>query len=375
MIAALRFPSLFLDLEQMENPGLSGRPVAITATGRQAWLLAASPEAQARGVMPGQALAEAMTRCPELGRLNARLAHYKAASRQVLTCLEDISPLREATALDECYLDLTSCQRYYGHQPTRVASLIHDTLNTSWPGLHVRIGISGDKSTARVAANLAADRAFHIIHPEAARDTLSALPLHALCDIGHFMAPFLGEHGLATCGDLQRFPASQMAQHFGTQGRRLWLMASGQDPEPVQAEPDRSQSINAGKLLPPGSRDAAILLFQWHKLCEKLLTGMAPATAYTLQTGFRCDTGWRQSHCLLPAAREPALLYRLVRQHFQQHWFGEAVMQLRLMARPAPATVAQHDIFQAPTGRQGRGKRQATTNGPAAATPTPQTVT
>lgn len=358
MIAFVRMDNFGIALERQENPLLAGRPVALLFSDAQPVVTEASAEAQ--GVLPGMAWEAALAACPGLGRLTARPAHYAAASARLLEALDDISPDREPFAPGAAFLDLTACQAYHRHDPLRVGRLLLEAVAAAG-GPACSVGIAGDKTTARLAAQAAGG--VRVVPPAEAAAWLAPLTLAELCGAGPGVTEFLASHGVQCCGDLQALPVAVPAQRFGNHGRRLWLMARGQDPEAVRPRVEAAGPWPAlGRLLPPGCRDAEALLAAFHGLAGKLALRLQREgwPARELRLGLRAPEGWRFEWVGL-ATTDATALAAPCRRFLRRHWFGEEVRQLQLLPAPQRAEVLQPDFFARrrggtePAGRKFRG--------------------
>ena len=103
--------AFFASLEQRDDPQLRGKPVAV-GTGVVA---SCSYEARRDGVRTGMRLAEARWRCRHLIVVPGEYLRYEQAARQMLAICQERTPLVEAAALDDLYLDVTEA-----HGPTPV---------------------------------------------------------------------------------------------------------------------------------------------------------------------------------------------------------------------------------------------------------------
>src|SRR6516225_962584 len=121
--------AFFASIEQRDDPKLRDKPVAV-GTGVVA---SCSYEARRHGVRTGMRLAEARGLCRDLLVIPGEYPRYEQAARRMLgVCLEQ-TPVVEAAALDDLYLDLTK-----HHQPESVAgqlrAQIHDeSYLAPWP--------------------------------------------------------------------------------------------------------------------------------------------------------------------------------------------------------------------------------------------------
>lgn len=351
MIAAIRFKTFSVGVEQADNPALLGRPFAVTAPSRHGLttLFSCSAEAVQQGLAPGQLLTEAQARCSNLAHGHLRWSRYAEVSQQLMEVLRGISPQLEVVTLDEAWLDLTSCQSYYRNRPEDIATLIRRELGKVLP-LSCGIGIGGDKATAAYAARCALDMepGYWVVAPEQAASVLADVPVARFCDVGAELQEFLQTHGIHHCGEVAKLPVGALQQRFGALGTQFWLMTQGRDPRPVVVEAASTEGLQAGKLLPAETRDGMTVLFQLHQLCEKLALQMArrrePGTDFTFS--LRCDQGWRQARFVVPQATHDAqVMFLLGKRFLRQNWLGEAVLQLRVQAHPLITQPGQRDIF------------------------------
>jgi DNA polymerase IV len=99
--------AFYASVEQRDNPGLRGRPVAVGHAAKRDVVAAAGYEARAFGVRSAMPSTTAMRRCAELVFVPPRFEVYRAVSRQIHAILSHYTALIEPLSLDEAYLDVT----------------------------------------------------------------------------------------------------------------------------------------------------------------------------------------------------------------------------------------------------------------------------
>lgn len=363
MIALVDMDAFFASVEQLDNPRLQGRPVGVVNGEQGSTIIAASYEARPFGIRTGTRWAEARQRCPDCVRIVARPARYAEVSTRIMAALHDVSPDIEVFSIDEAFLDLTSCQRYYRYRPEHVGTLIQQTVYEA-SGLACSVGISGDKTTAKWAARQQKPRGMTIVPPEEAEATLAPLALTELCGIGPGIAEFFAEYGVFTCGDMKKIPISVPARRFGNLGRRLWLMAQARDPAAVDTRQHEQKSMSHGKILPPQTRNPAILHTYYLHLAEKMAIRLRrnDQVIRDFHIGLRAPEGWRQAWMQSEQPTNDGLaIFQLCKRFLRQHWFGEVVQQVHIHGNtPAPAG-AQPDFF-AGTSDDNSGSNQVMDN-------------
>src|SRR5262245_26623265 len=100
--------AFYASVEQHDDPGLAGRPVAVGGRPESRGVVAAaSYEARKFGVFSAMAMSRAVRLCPSLVVVSPRFSRYREVSRQVFDIFQSATPLVEPLSLDEAYLDVT----------------------------------------------------------------------------------------------------------------------------------------------------------------------------------------------------------------------------------------------------------------------------
>ena len=99
--------AFFASVEQLDNPELQGKAIAVSGGEIRGGVSAASYEARKFGVRSAMSGALAKKLCPELIFVPARFERYKEISQQIKTIFFEYTDLVEPLSLDEAYLDVT----------------------------------------------------------------------------------------------------------------------------------------------------------------------------------------------------------------------------------------------------------------------------
>lgn len=346
MVALVTTDSFRVSLERQGNPSLLGQPVVIISGAGNPIVLEVSGEANARGIRAGMPWAEARPHSPGCLHVTADHDRYIKVSGSIMEALREISPELEPIGPGEAFLDLTRCQSYYRHQPALMGRLIMDSVNRA-SGLSCSVGISGDKTTARWAARHSGPDGLRVIHPRDASEALQDVPLTELCGLGPEVAAFFASYGVIHCGDMKKIPVSVPARHFGSLGRRLWMMAMGCDPSPVRAPRPEPGALSHGKILPPGTPGVETLEEHFFLMAEKLASRVSREglAVRAIHAGILCPEGWRMARIESNNGCSPHDIARLCRRFLKDQWFGEAIHQLKLQVIPACSATGQDDFF------------------------------
>lgn len=345
--------AFFASIEQLDRPAWRGRPVAVTNGQLGTCIITCSYEARRYGVRTGMRLREARRLCPDLIQCAARPERYAAVSTRIMRALEDITPDVEVFSVDEAFLDVTHCQRLWGPPGDiahRVRSKVYEVS-----GLGCSVGVSGDKSTAKFAAQLGKPRGLVSIPPWEAAARLRDVPVTELSGIKEGIGGYLAQHGARTCGEVARLPVSVLARRFGNLGRRIWYMCQGLDPEPVRSTVSAPKSLGHGKVVPPDTRDAELiytyLLHMSEKVAARLRRHDLQAQVYAI--GLRTRMGWLGGRMRTAMATQDSHpLQALCRQVLREGWRGEGIFQVQVTALDPRPAHRQAGLFDATFARR-----------------------
>jgi DNA polymerase-4 len=174
--------------------------------------------------------------------LGAHLLHVRCpvgagedSYRQVLTVLEDITPVVQALPPAAAVADLAGAVRYFGLTPYGLAQRIQLRV-AALIGISVQIGAASTWSLAAMASARTGPDGILLIadHPETISSFLDPLPVAALYGVGPQQAATLTRFGLHTIGALAATPLATVQRILGGRaGRTLHERARGIDPRPV----------------------------------------------------------------------------------------------------------------------------------------------
>lgn len=338
--------AFFASVEQRDVPELRGRPVAVTNGIVGSCIITCSYEARAYGVHTGMRLKEARKICPDIVQRPARPEVYAKVSTAIMHALQEVSPDMEVFSVDEAFLDVTRCQRLHG-TPAYMAQLAKRKVFEAC-GLLCSVGVSGDKTTAKFAAKLHKPDGLTVIAPWEARERLAQEPVTALCGIADGIGNFLAQHGVYHCGDVANLPISVLARRFGNLGRRIWLMCQGEDPDQIHMEVPAPKSIGHGKVVPPGTRERETILTYLQHMSEKVGARLRKHELEAQQffIGLRLGHDWiGEKLRLATPGNDGGAIFNLCRFVMENHWNGEAILQVQITALDPQPCRRQMDLF------------------------------
>ena len=347
MIALVDMNSFFASIEQLDQPELFGRPVAVTNGLQGTCIITCSYEARYWGIKTGMRLKQAKKLCPDIIQRPSRPKRYAEISTKIMQALTAITPDIEVYSVDEAFLELTHCQRII-ESPEVIANKIQELI-IKISGLSCSIGISGDKTTAKYAAKQNKPHGITIIHPEKSVDALRDAPVTDLCGIANGIQRFLNAHGVYKCGDMKNIPISVLGKHFGHPGRRIWLMAQGKDPEKIKTDVAEPKSIGHGKVMPPNTKNIKIILMYLQHMSEKVSSRLRK---HQLQSncfyiGIKCKKGWIGEKMKHPYPTDDGRnIMKLGQKMILERWTGEGISQIQVTAIKPRISEQQIDFLE-----------------------------
>ncbi len=217
--------AFYASVEQMDNPGLIGKPLAVGGSETRGVVSAASYEARKFGVRSAISGALAKRLCPELIFVKPRYDRYKEISKQVRRIFNDYTDLVEPLSLDEAYLDVTENKK---GNPS--ASLLAEEIRTrilNEVGISASAGISINKFIAKVASDYNKPNGQKTVNPEEVLEFLEALDIRKFYGIGKVTAEKMYQKGIYTGLDLKRKTLEYLQSNFGKSGNYYYHIVRG----------------------------------------------------------------------------------------------------------------------------------------------------
>ncbi len=237
--------AFYASVEQRDNPGLRGKPVAVGGQpNRRGVVAAASYEARTFGVRSAMPMAQAVKLCPSLVIVPPDFSRYKAASSTIFGLYRDVTPLVEPLSLDEAYLDVTE-NSWNEPLATRVAKRLKERIREA-TGLTASAGVAPNKFLAKIASGWKKPDGLTVIAPDRVEPFLHQLPVDALWGVGPVTAKKLRARGISRLVDVRAVDERVLREAVGSMADWLRQLANGVDDRPVIAhhEPKSSGTEN-----------------------------------------------------------------------------------------------------------------------------------
>ena len=217
--------AFYASVEQMDNPELRGKPLAVGGSEIRGVVSAASYEARKFGVRSAMSGVQAKKNCPELVFVRPRFERYAEISKKIRKIFYDYTDLVEPLSLDEAYLDVT--QNKKGNpSATLIAQEIRKRIFEE-VGLTASAGISINKFVAKVASDYNKPNGQKTVNPEDVPLFLENLDIKKFYGIGKVTAEKMYQHGIFMGVDLKSKSFEYLEEHFGKSGASYYNIVRG----------------------------------------------------------------------------------------------------------------------------------------------------
>jgi DNA polymerase-4 len=217
--------AFYASVEQMDNPALRGKPVAVGGSENRGVVAAASYEARKFGVRSAISGVLAKKYCPEIIFVKPRFDRYKDISSKIQKIFHEYTDLVEPLSLDEAYLDVTQNKK---GNPS--ASLLAEEIRArifDEVGLTASAGISINKFVAKIASDYNKPNGQKTVNPDEVIAFLEELPIRKFYGVGKVTTEKMYQLGVFTGVDLKSKSLDFLEKHFGKSGSFYFNVVRG----------------------------------------------------------------------------------------------------------------------------------------------------
>lgn len=256
--------AFYASVEQLLDPALRGRPVAVGG----GVVLASSYEAKAYGVQSGMSVSAARLLCPALVSVDGHFDRYRELGDAVFTICEDFTPKVERISIDEAFLDVRGATHLFG-DATTIATAIRSRVRTE-VGLPLSIGVARTKFLAKVASQVAKPDGLVVVPPDAEMDFLHPLDVGLMWGVGTVRRRRLAERGISTIGDLAQARPGTVERLVGTaMAEQFAALSWNDDARSVQRERSAG-SVGAQSAMPRAAPSRRRIHESLHALADRV---------------------------------------------------------------------------------------------------------
>ncbi|MCD7899976.1 MAG: DNA polymerase IV [Bacteroides sp.] len=258
--------AFYASVEQRDNPGLRGKPIAVGYSEERGVVATASYEARKYGVRSAMSSVKAKRLCPNLIFVPGRMSVYKDISRQIHEIFHDYTDLIEPLSLDEAFLDVTD-NKHRIPLAVDIAREIKQRIRKE-TGLVASAGISYNKFLAKIASDYRKPDGLCTIHPDQAMDFISRLPIESFWGVGPVTAQKMHKLGIHDGQTLRECTLEMLTRQFGKAGIIYYEFSRGIDTRSVEAVRVRKSVGCETTLLKDISQQSAVIIELYHIATE-----------------------------------------------------------------------------------------------------------
>jgi DNA polymerase-4 len=259
--------AFYASVEQMDNPDLRGKPVAVGGSENRGVVAAASYEARKFGVRSAISGVLAKKNCPDLIFVTPRFDRYKEISNKIHKIFHDYTDLVEPLSLDEAYLDITHNKKGNPSATLLAQEIRMRILNEV--GLTASAGISVNKFVAKIASDYNKPNGQKTVNPEEVLSFLEVLPIRKFYGVGKVTTEKMYQLGIFTGLELKSKSLEFLEKHFGKSGAFYYHVVRGIHNSEVK--PDRiTKSVAAEHTFDTNLSSEIFMLEQLEKIAANL---------------------------------------------------------------------------------------------------------
>ena len=339
--------AFYASVEQMDNPELKGKPLAVGGSEVRGVVAAASYEARKFGVRSALSGALAKKYCPELIFVRPRFDRYKEISRKIQAIFYDYTDLVEPLSLDEAYLDVT--QNKKGNpSASLIAKEIRDRI-FSEVGLTASAGISINKFVAKIASDVNKPNGQKTVNPDEVIAFLEQLPIRKFYGVGKVTTEKMYQLGIFTGLDLRNKELDFLEKHFGKSGSFYYNVVRGIHNSEVKSE-RIAKSVAAEHTFDENLSSEIFMEEKLNIIAEqlekRLLRNNLAGKTVTLKIKYSDFTQQTRSKTLPYFIASKALLFETVKELLYQERMRESVRLLGISVTSLNTEVKKSVVVQ-----------------------------
>ena len=321
--------AFYASVEQMDNPALRGKPVAVGGSENRGVVAAASYEARKFGVRSAISGILAKKYCPDIIFVRPRFERYKEISNKIHKIFHDYTDLVEPLSLDEAYLDVTHNKKGNPSATLLAQEIRMRILNEV--GLSASAGISINKFVAKIASDYNKPNGQKTVNPDEVLAFLEVLPIRKFYGVGKVTTEKMYQLGIFTGLDLKSKSVEFLEKHFGKSGKFYYYVVRGIHNSEVK--PDRiTKSVAAEHTFDVNLSSEIFMLEQLDRIAtsleKRLKKHNVSGKTVTLKIKYSDFSQQTRSKTLLYFIADKSLILETVKELLYQEKMKDSVRLL-----------------------------------------------
>lgn len=232
IIVHIDLNAFFVRCEEIRNPQLKGKCIAIGHEGPAGIVSTCSYEARKYGVHSGQAMFQAKQLCPQLIVIHGDYGYYGMLSKTFINFVKQYTTIVEQASVDECFADFTLVLKGNKNPIEFFRKFQRDLYKKT--KLMCSIGVAPTKFLAKMGSDYKKPNGLTIIRRKDLAEILYPIPIKDMFGIGKKTAPRLEAIGIKTIGDMKErmdYDDPQLKSLMGKfyEEAKLWVNGYGND--------------------------------------------------------------------------------------------------------------------------------------------------
>ena len=271
VIVHIDLNAFFVRAEEIKDPTLEGKPVAIGKEGRAGIVSTCSYEARKYGVHSGMPVFQAKQLCPQIILLPGDYRFYRTLSHMFRRFVRNYTKVVEIASIDECFADFTDVLKNVSDVESFFRQLQLDLYKQT--KLKCSIGVAPTKFLAKMGSDYQKPMGLTIIRKKDIKKILYPLSLDKLFGVGKKTLPRLQALGIKTIGELAERMDNEDKDVMSVLGKfyytlQDWLHGRGSDD--VQVEYDDPKSLGHSTTLKHDTDDFNEIKPIYEELCQEV---------------------------------------------------------------------------------------------------------
>lgn len=262
VIAHIDLNQFFVRAEEIRNPKLINRPVAIGGDGRGGIVSTCSYKAREYGVRSGMPMFKAKELCKDLIIVPVDYLYYEVLSNEFIQIISEYSRIIEQASIDECYVDFTDAIQKCNDAEEFFKNIQNHLFNAT--GLKCSIGVATTKFLAKMASDIKKPMGITIIRNKDIKEKLFNNDVGTFFGIGKSTEKVLKNNQITTIGQLYDSIIAddpKITAILGKFKNDIINCLEGKTSNVVNVKHDESKSISCRTTLPKNTSDVSELQY------------------------------------------------------------------------------------------------------------------
>jgi DNA polymerase-4 len=260
--------AFYASCEELRNPSLTGKPMAVGGLSNKSIITTANYEARKYGIHSAMPVFMAKEKCRDLILIPVDRKYYKEKSDQVFSLVKSYAKVFEQVSIDEAYIEIEPRNKPYDLAKDIQKQVLEKT------GIGISIGISYNKFLAKLGSDWNKPMGLKEIKREDLDKILPQLPIGKVHGLGRKTCQELESFGIYKVSDLLLLDKDFLIDRFGKNGAYIYDVIRGVDKRRVESRQKR-KSLARETTFRENTKDREILFAYLDELAGDLEEDLA----------------------------------------------------------------------------------------------------